>query len=92
VFSRPRGDRKVIALVTDDVKAPTRNVVADYLKRWAVELLIKSERKSSNWGWAITTSCGSGAKPIGRSRICFPRRVVSSGSIEFHPTRGFRQE
>jgi hypothetical protein len=38
VFSRRRGERKVVALVTDDLRASMRSVVADYLKRWAIEL------------------------------------------------------
>ena len=45
VFSRRRSERKVIALVTDHVNAPMRQVVADYLKRWAVELLIKGQKQ-----------------------------------------------
>ena len=40
VFSRRRGEHKSIALVTDDLRAPATRVVQDYLKRWAVELLI----------------------------------------------------
>jgi len=45
VFSRRRGEHKVVALVTDDLRAPMRNVVADYLKRWAIEVLIKDEKQ-----------------------------------------------
>jgi len=50
VFSRRRGERKVVALVTDDVKASMRSVVADYLKRWAIELLIKDEKQQLGLG------------------------------------------
>jgi hypothetical protein len=50
VFSRRRGDRKVVALVTDDLGAPVTRVVGDYLKRWAVELLIKDEKQQLGLG------------------------------------------
>jgi len=45
VFSRRRGDRGTIALVTNEVGMPMRQVVAAYLKRWAIELLIKDEKQ-----------------------------------------------
>ena len=45
VFSRRRGERKVLALVTDDLGVSMKTVVADYLKRWAIELLIKDEKQ-----------------------------------------------
>jgi len=50
VFSRRRGERSVIALVTDDLKRPARRVVADYLRRWSVELLIKDEKQHLGLG------------------------------------------
>ena len=50
VFSRRRNERKVIALVTDDRRASARRVVADYLKRWAIELLIKDEKQHLGLG------------------------------------------
>lgn len=50
VFSRRRGEQKVIALVTDDRGASMKNVVADYLKRWAIELLIKDEKQQLGLG------------------------------------------
>jgi hypothetical protein len=50
VFSRRRGESKVISLVTDDLRASMRNVVADYLKRWAIELLIKDEKQQLGLG------------------------------------------
>jgi SRSO17 transposase len=50
VFSRRRGDKKPIALVTNDLTRPARKVVADYLRRWAVELLIKDEKQHLGLG------------------------------------------
>jgi hypothetical protein len=50
VFSRRRGERKVLALVTDDLRASMRSVAADYLKRWAIELLIKAEKQQLGLG------------------------------------------
>jgi hypothetical protein len=50
VFSRRRGDRKVLALVTDDRGASMKRIVADYLKRWAIELLIKDEKQQLGLG------------------------------------------
>ncbi|NIL99208.1 MAG: transposase, partial [Planctomycetales bacterium] len=47
---RRRGDRKVLALVTDDLRASMKKVVADYLKRWAIELLIKDEKQQLGLG------------------------------------------
>jgi len=40
------------------VSRPARKVVVDYLRRWAIELLIRT--RSSIWGWALTASCGTG--------------------------------
>ena len=45
VFSRRRNDKGFIALVTDDLAAPPKRIVADYLKRWAIEMLIKDEKQ-----------------------------------------------
>jgi len=50
VFSRRRGDRKNIALVTDDLRASSKTIVADYLKRWAIEMLIKDEKQQLGLG------------------------------------------
>jgi hypothetical protein len=50
VFSRRRGECKTVALVTDDLHATPREVVADYLKRWAIELLIKDEKQQLGLG------------------------------------------
>lgn len=40
VFSRRRGERKVLALVTDDLRVSMKTVVAHYLKRWAIEAVL----------------------------------------------------
>ncbi len=50
VFSRRRGDVKPIALVTNDTKRTARRVVADYLCRWSIELLIKDEKQHLGLG------------------------------------------
>jgi hypothetical protein len=50
VFSRRRGDNKMVALVTDDLGAPAVRVVGDYLRRWAVELWIKDEKQHLGLG------------------------------------------
>jgi hypothetical protein len=50
VFSRRRNERKIVALVTDDLGASMTSIVADYLKRWAVELLIKDEKQQLGLG------------------------------------------
>jgi len=50
VFSRRRGERKVLALVTDDLGASMKRIVADYLKRWAIELLIRDEKQQLGLG------------------------------------------
>ncbi len=50
VFSRRRGERGVIALVTNDRRASATKVVRDYLKRWTIELLIKDEKQHLGLG------------------------------------------
>jgi SRSO17 transposase len=50
IFSRRKGDRKHIALVTDDLHASMRTVVAEYLKRWSIEMLIKDEKQHLGLG------------------------------------------
>ena len=50
VFSRRRNDKKTLALVTDDLGASMKTIVADYLKRWAIELLIKDEKQQLGLG------------------------------------------
>ena len=50
VFSRRRNDSKIVALVTDDLGASMTSIVADYLKRCAIELLIKDEKQQLGLG------------------------------------------
>jgi len=50
VFSRRRRERKNIALVTDDLRTSSKTIVADYLKRWAIEMLIKDEKQQLGLG------------------------------------------
>jgi hypothetical protein len=50
VFSRRRGERNLVALVTDDLHAAMKKIVADYLKHWAVELLIKAQKQHLGLG------------------------------------------
>lgn len=50
VFSRRRSEKKTLALVTDDLGASMKTIVADYLKRWAIELLIKDEKQHLGLG------------------------------------------
>jgi len=50
VFSRRRNERKIVALVTDDLGASMTSIVADYLKRWAIELLIKDQKQQLGLG------------------------------------------
>ena len=50
VFSRRRGDKKPIALVTNDCTRTARRVVGDYLLRWSIELLIKDEKQHLGLG------------------------------------------
>jgi len=50
VFSRRKGENKHIAIVTDDLRTSTRTVVADYLKRWSIEMLIKDEKQHLGLG------------------------------------------
>jgi len=50
VFSRRRAECKHIALVTDKLRASMRTIVADYLKRWSIEMLIKDEKQHLGLG------------------------------------------
>jgi len=50
VFSRRKGESKHIAIVTDDLRASMKTVVADYLKRWSIEMLIKDEKQHLGLG------------------------------------------
>ena len=50
VFSRRRGEAKHKAIVTSNLKASIKHVVADYLKRWSIEMLIKDEKQHLGLG------------------------------------------
>jgi len=50
VFSRRRGERKHIAIVTDNLNASMKTIVRDYLKRWSIEMLIKDEKQHLGLG------------------------------------------
>ena len=50
VFSKRRGDRTVIALVTNDVRLSMKKVVGYYLKRWAIEVMIKEQKQHLGLG------------------------------------------
>ena len=50
VFSRRKGGNKHVALVSDNVRASMKTIVADYLKRWSIEMLIKDEKQHLGLG------------------------------------------
>ena len=50
VFSRRKGENKHIAIVTDDLCASMKTIVAEYLKRWSIEMLIKDEKQHLGLG------------------------------------------
>jgi len=50
VFSRRRNDRKNLALVTDQLEVSMIKIVADYLKRWSIEMLIKDQKQHLGLG------------------------------------------
>jgi SRSO17 transposase len=50
VFSRRRGEKDSVALITDDLTASMKAIVARYLKRWAIEMLIKDEKQHLGLG------------------------------------------
>ena len=50
VFSRRHGERSMVALVTDQLGISAKRIVADYLKRWSIELLIKDEKQHLGLG------------------------------------------
>jgi len=50
VFSRRRGERNLVALVTDNLCASQKRIVSDYLKRWAIELMIKDQKQHLGLG------------------------------------------
>ena len=50
VFSKRRGDRTVIALVTNDLRLSMKKIVSRYLKRWAIEVMIKEQKQHLGLG------------------------------------------
>jgi SRSO17 transposase len=50
IFSRRNAESKHIAIVTDDMSASMRTIVAGYLKRWSIEMLIKDEKQHLGLG------------------------------------------
>jgi hypothetical protein len=50
VFSRRRGESRHVALITENLHAPMKTIVADYLKRWSIEMLIKDEKQHLGLG------------------------------------------
>jgi len=50
VFSRRRGEHQRIALVTDNLRASMKSIVADYLKRWSIEILLKDQKQHLGLG------------------------------------------
>ena len=50
VFSRRMGEKKHVAIVTDNLSASMIKIVTDYLKRWSIEVLIKDEKQHLGLG------------------------------------------
>jgi len=50
VFSKRRNDRTVVALVTNDIRLSMKKVVSRYLKRWAIEVMIKEQKQHLGLG------------------------------------------
>jgi hypothetical protein len=50
VFSKRRNDRTVIALVTNDLRLSMKKIVSRYLKRWAIEVMIKEQKQHLGLG------------------------------------------
>lgn len=50
VFSKRRNDRTGIALVTNDIRLSMKKVVRLYLKRWAIEVMIKEQKQHLGLG------------------------------------------
>jgi len=50
VFSKRRNDHTVIALVTNDIRLSMKKVVSHYLKRWAIEVMIKEQKQHLGLG------------------------------------------
>jgi SRSO17 transposase len=50
VFSSRRGEKDRVALITSDRTASMKAIVARYLKRWAIEMLIKDQKQHLGLG------------------------------------------
>jgi len=50
VFARRKGERQYRALVSDNLNISMKSLVADYLKRWTIELLIKDQKQHLGLG------------------------------------------
>lgn len=50
VFSRRRQENNTVAIITDDISASMKTIVANYLKRWSIEMLIKDEKQHLGLG------------------------------------------
>jgi SRSO17 transposase len=50
VFSKRRNDKTVVALVTNKIRLSIKKVVSRYLKRWAIEVMIKEQKQHLGLG------------------------------------------
>ena len=50
VFSKRRNDRTIVALVTNDIGLSMKTIVSRYLKRWAIEVMIKEQKQHLGLG------------------------------------------
>lgn len=50
VFSKRRNDHTIVALVTDDICMSMKKIVSRYLKRWAIEVMIKEQKQHLGLG------------------------------------------
>jgi len=50
VFSKRRNDKTIVALVTNNTRLSMKKVVSRYLKRWAIEVMIKEQKQHLGLG------------------------------------------
>ena len=50
VFSKRRNDKTVVVLVTNNIRLSMKKVVSRYLKRWAIEVMIKEQKQHLGLG------------------------------------------
>jgi SRSO17 transposase len=50
VFSKRRNDRAIVALVTNDIRLSMKKIVHQYLRRWAIEVMIKEQKQHLGLG------------------------------------------